>query len=259
MKKRGFVISLLTGITLLSTTLLGSANEDILLAQEPPAVLQEYSNDVFSDSPYTKKDVVINLAKVWASEELDIPLEEIFFDVNMYFWGDRPLWRVDLVDSNNNIIRWANADVNTGQFKEFTIIDPVTTSIVVNNMNVVLVDYTARAIEVGRHAAYWLQISSQVTPVVSQHLELEHLSLEEAGTMAVKNIYEKFGTNIDDSIFEMYLFYSSVTDSHYWSMSVFTDTNSQALGDLEFFVLLDATTGEINSLHQNTPESPFVF
>ncbi|MCL2411820.1 MAG: hypothetical protein FWC97_09285, partial [Treponema sp.] len=91
-------------------------------------------HDQFVDEIAARKNAVIDIAKVWAFEELELSLDEISFEASIVGFGHVELWQVDLKDENDNLITSVNVDPVTEELNEIIIIISPESFVEVNGM-----------------------------------------------------------------------------------------------------------------------------
>lgn len=197
-------------------------------------------HDQFADEIAARRNAVIDIAKVWAFEELELSLDNISFEASIIGFGHVELWQVDLKDENDNLITSVNVDPVTEELNEIIIIISPESFVEVNGMVITLVDYTLSRMEVAAN----LNLNE------SHNILDFHLDIEEAGAVIAKAIYEQYGMSTNGSRFDMSFWHNYSSGISSWRADVYLDPertgNPFVIPD--FDVMLDAVTGEIKNL-----------
>ncbi|MCL2611149.1 MAG: hypothetical protein FWE02_05675 [Defluviitaleaceae bacterium] len=249
MKKNKVIIQICVAlVAIVGFVFFLTINTDTAFSLIPLAAQQQIeNNESFLREFATRRNEVLIFAKEWASEELGLQLEEIYFESNIrgtLIWNtDREIWRVLLKDINNSdIITSANIDRITGEIVEDILRIMPESIIEIHEMNITLVDYTELVLEAA-------------STLYEQHTTLDfHITFEEAGTIMAKAIHEKLNINLDGAKLEMSFFNNFSLEKQTWSASVIIDFENARRRPAEFgesflipnyFIQMDAITGEI--------------
>jgi len=215
-----------------------------------PSMAQEYSDDTrFTQEMTVRRNLVIDVAETWASEELGLSLEEVEFEANISFSNATELWRVDLKDTDDNVFASANVNPATRELNEIITVAPSTVFVEVDGMNIILVDYTW-----ADSSWYRNELESRGYYIDSDYFS-DYLDLEESGAIIARAVYEEFGVNVDGSRFDMHILHKSFNapvEQPTWWANIFLDSERVAVNVPyivpDFGVTLDALTGEIHHI-----------
>ena len=179
-----------------------------------------------------RKNLVIDFAKRWASEELSLSAENLSFEP---FVDGRGNWRVNLEDNTQNIISSVYVNDVTGEVVEIITNSALESLIEINGMNIVLADYTG--------------IIAELHPTVNREILETNIGVEEAGIIIAKTIHHEFNVDVDGSRFEMLFHNSSHLDAQTWTANISLNPDKDTVHSPHtfsyFHIDIDATTGTV--------------
>jgi len=98
-------------------------------------------------------------------------------------------------------------------------------------------------------------ISEEVNPHMNHEVREEHLSIEAAGMIVVRESLASLGEEIDDASIFMMFWIGEEEEQAYWNATVVDpEDTTHALAH----IVIDATTGEVLDFILNTEETPFL-